>query len=477
MPLELGQGLLPQLSTTISAKLITSLKILQLSSEELAQAVRQEMTDNPILEIEERETCGTCGSSLQDGFCPECYAATMPAGASADAEPAGEPYDGSSYADMPAGRHDQDGDREFDALSLLPSSVSLADYLTQALQAVLPEEAFPIAEYAIGSLDDYGYLSVSSAEIAQACGASPDAVEEVLAALRRQEPAGIGSRSVPECLLSQLDHLTELGITDPHARAILTDCFEDLGEHKFQHIAARLHVGLAEVLVSRDFIRTNLTPFPALSAWPDEQRISPDRSSYVRPDVAIVPADHGYTVEILEAERYRLQVNHYYQALMRDGEDLPAGDRAYLVRCTSRAKFFIDCIQQRWATLRQITECMVQCQRDFLDRGVRYLKPLTRLEVACQVNLHESTVSRATASKFILLPDKRVVGFDDLFDGSLAVKDAMRELFEHEDGRRPMSDQQVCRELRERGMFIARRTVAKYRDAMRVLPSNLRTAM
>src|SRR5207237_269874 len=122
-------------------------------------------------------------------------------------------------------------------------------------------------------------------------------------------------------------------------------------------------------------------------------------------------------------------------------------------RCASRARFFIDCIQQRWNTLRQITECLVDCQRDFLDRGIRCLKPLTRSEVAMRVNLHESTVSRATANKFILLPSRRVISFDDLFDGSLAIKDAIREIIATEEVERPLSDEEIAGELREQGMF------------------------
>ena len=123
---------------------------------------------------------------------------------------------------------------------------------------------------------------------------------------------------------------------------------------------------------------------------------------------------------------------------------------------------------QRWNTLRQITECLVDCQRDFLDRGIRCLKPLTRSEVAMRVNLHESTVSRATANKFILLPSRRVISFDDLFDGSLAIKDAIREIIENEDHIHPLSDQEIAQMLQERGVFLARRTVAKYREDMRI---------
>ncbi len=472
MDLEQNQSLLPQININISAKLITSLKILQLSAEELSQTISQEMADNPALEIEEQQLCPICGAPLEDGRCQECYP-----GASTTTPDAAADYDATSYIEIRERQRSLDGDEEYDPISLVASEVSLSDYLISALRNVLPPEDLPIADYLVGSLDEFGYLTVGDEEVAEACQVSVDRVAEVVAALQRQDPVGVGARSAQECLLIQLRQLEEEGKSDQVVRQILTSCFEELGEHKFDQIASKLHLKMEHVIDAWEFIKNNLTPFPAWSFWRDGQRVTVSRAGYVRPDVAIRPVENGYVVEVLEAERYQLRINEFYPQLIRESDDLSAEDREFVKKCAGRAKFFIDCIQQRWATLRQITECLVDCQREFLDRGIRYLKPLTRSEVAFRVNLHESTVSRATANKFILLPNRRVISFDDLFDGSLAIKDAIREIIEHEDPLHPLSDQEIAQRLQENGVFLARRTVAKYRDAMHVLPSNLRTRM
>ncbi|HEX6511858.1 MAG TPA: RNA polymerase factor sigma-54 [Chloroflexota bacterium] len=470
--MELEQTVLPQVNVNISGKLITSLKILQLSADELSQTIRQEMSDNPALEIEESQLCPICGGLLEGGMCPECTTGGVPTTPTADAD-----YDATSYIEVRERQRNPDGDDEYDPISLVASEVSLSDYLTSALYNALPSEDFGIADYLVGSLDEFGYLAVSDEEVAEACHVGEARVREVISVLQRQDPVGVGARSAQECLLIQLRQLEEDGKGDAVVRSILEDCFAELGEHKFDQIASRLHLKLDQVIAAWEYIKNNLTPFPAWSFWRDGQRVTSGRAGYVRPDVAIRRFEDGYVVDILEAERYQLRMNEFYPQLIREGAELSAEDREFVKRCASRARFFIDCIQQRWTTLRQITECLVDCQRDFLDSGIRYLKPLTRSEVAFRVNLHESTVSRATANKFILLPNRRVISFDDLFDGSLAIKDAIREIIEQEDHVHPLSDQEIAQRLQENGVFLARRTVAKYRDAMHVLPSNLRTRM
>jgi len=472
--MDLEQSLLPQININISAKLITSLKILQLSAEELSQTIRQEMTENPALEIDEAALCPICGAPLEDGRCAECY----PSQAENEMPAADADYDPTTYVETRDRQGNTlDGEEDYDPISLVASDVSLSDYLTSALYNVLPREDFPIADYLVGSLDEFGYLTVSDEEVAEACAVDLERVAQVVAALQRQDPIGAGARSAQECLLIQLGQLEEDGKGDQTVKRILTTCFEELGEHKFDLIGSRLHLKLEQVITAWEFIKNNLTPFPAWSFWRDGHRVTVSRAGYVRPDVSIRPTEDGYAVEVLEAERYRLRINEFYPQLIRDGTDLSSDDRDFVRKCASRAKFFIDCIQQRWNTLRQITECLTECQREFLDQGIRYLKPLTRSEVAFRVDLHESTVSRATANKYILLPSRRVISFDDLFDGSLAIKDAIREIIEHEDHVHPLSDQEIAQRLQESGVFLARRTVAKYRDAMHVLPSNLRTRM
>lgn len=470
MELEQSQSLQPQTTVAITANLITSLKILQLSSEELQQTIQQEAVDNPFLEVEERETCSVCGASLVEGHCPECVTESGTATTTEDSTPwEDEPYDAWRIETRP----NPNSEDEYDPIALAASDMSLQDYLLDALLSTIPSQDAEIADYVVGSLDDSGYLTVEDEEIAEACGVSTQRARAVVEALQQLDPPGVGARDARECLIIQLRHLIEDGRGDQLALRILTECFEELGQHKFEAIASKLRARPDQVVISWTFIRDNLTPFPAWSMWQNGQRIASSGGGFVRPDVAIKPAEDGYGVEVLEEARYQFRINDFYRELASD-QELPAEEREFIRKHANQAKFFIGFIKERWDTIRQITECIAEVQRDFLDNGIRHLKPLTRSEVAVRVGLHESTVSRATANKFILLPSKRVISFDDVFDGSLAVKDAIREIIGGEDPDRPLSDEEIAADLHEHGMYVARRTVAKYREAIHILPSTLR---
>jgi RNA polymerase sigma-54 factor len=416
--------------------------------------------------MDERETCAVCGSTLQDGRCPECTAAPVSNASDANNQWDDEPYDAWRIDTRP-----NNSDEDYDPVSLAASEVSMAEYLSDALHSSIPAEDAPIADYLIGSLDESGYLTVSDQEVADALGVDIEDVREVVQVLQQQDPPGVGARTPRECLIIQLRHLAEDGKGDALALRILNECFEELGQHRFELIASRLRVKTDHVLTSWAFIKDNLTPFPAWSTW---QHGRGTGSGYVRPDVAIKPAEDGYSVEVLEEARYQFRINDFYKQLLSERE-LGQEERDFVRKHANQAKFFIGFIKERWDTIRQITECIADVQRDFLDHGIRQLKPLTRSEVAYRVGLHESTVSRATANKYILLPSKRVISFDDVFDGSLATKDAIREIIGSEDPARPLSDEEISGELRDQGMFVARRTVAKYREAIHILPSTLRS--
>jgi len=470
--MELEQSLQPQaqMNIAITANLITSLKILQLSSEQLEQTIEQELVDNPALEMEERETCPVCGGGMPDGYCPECASTPRSPELTEESQWEDDTYDSWRIDVRPSAA----GDDDYDPVSLAASETSMADYLSDVLHSSIPAEDGAIADYLIGSLDESGYLTVSDQEVADACGVSLDRVRDVVSVLQQQDPPGVGARSPRECLIVQLRHLMEDGKGDALALRILNECFEELGQHKFAQIASRLRVKVDHVLTSWAFIKDNLTPFPAWSTWQNGQRSAGSNSGFVRPDVAIKPSEEGYVVDVLEESRYQFRINDFYKQLLGEA-DLPAEERDFVRKHANQAKFFIGFIKERWDTIRQISECIVDVQRDFLDHGIRQLKPLTRSEVAFHVGLHESTVSRATANKYMLLPSKRVISFDDVFDGSLATKDAICEIIANENPERPLSDEEIAAELREQAMFVARRTVAKYREAIHILPSTLRS--
>jgi RNA polymerase sigma-54 factor len=197
---------------------------------------------------------------------------------------------------------------------------------------------------------------------------------------------------------------------------------------------------------------------------------------YIIPDVVISDGPDDFEVEVVESRRFVLRVNPMYTRLSADlhrsNGSMSAQEKKHVQQYVGRAKLFIANINQRRQTLYNITRCLVDQQRDFLMHGVRHLRPLSRAAVAQQLGVHESTVSRATASKYVMLPNGEVIPYSHFFTPSLSVKDIMKEVIEKEG--KPLTDSEIVERLKERGIHIARRTVAKYRMQLAILPSSLR---
>jgi RNA polymerase sigma-54 factor len=481
MYLDQSLGPAPQQSLNISAKLIESIRILQCSAEELEQSIAQELAEDPAFEVEELEQCLRCGTPLTNSTCPNCDPDPSPAEA-ATGETLGDLAEWDEYREAQAlDLSIPSDDEDYDPLNFVRAGDTLQEHLLVQLGALIPWEDQPIAEYLIGNLDSHGFVTVDVREAAEALEVPVERVERVLAALQSLEPAGIGARDLRECLLIQLRAFRERGMPYPLAERLVKEYLDELGEHHFLEIGRQLSVTSTQVKRAWRFIKANLNPFPA-HAFDDELLPGASASSsaaqavLVKPDVVVRRTANGFEAEVIEERRFHFAVHPAYQALSSNGraKQMSEDERQHVRHYASRARFFIECVRQRWETLRHISEALIELQCGFLDKGVRYLRPLTRGELAERVGLHESTVSRATANKYVLLPTGRTIPFDDFFDSSLATKDTLRELIESEDPHRPLSDEDLSALLSERGLPIARRTVAKYREAMRILPSRFR---
>jgi len=189
-------------------------------------------------------------------------------------------------------------------------------------------------------------------------------------------------------------------------------------------------------------------------------------ATYARPDVIIRKGEMEFEVELVEERRYGFRVSTDAIGSLSSSEITREEVKRYISLHTDRTRFFIDCVRRRWRTLKRVAELVVEYQREFLERGVRYLRPLTRAEVATRLNLDEGTVSRATANKYALLPNGRLMPFSDFFDSSLGVKDVLRELILSEEPGRRFSDEELAKLMQVRGFAMARRTVTKYREEM-----------
>lgn len=463
----------------VSPTLIAVNQILALSSQELQTAIKLEAEENPAFEITEHPTCTICGEVLKHGVCINCARKSVVTdGRSA----VNDDFNLGSLADsdyLSSGGYSvfSDSDDEFDPVSLVASEATMPERLMNDLRAVLPGSEQPIADYLVGNLDDRGFLMSDTATLARELGVDIGRVDAVLQMLQRLGPPGIGARNHQECLLLQLDYLkTEKGEDPPHVQEILSEYFVELGEHKYSYIAQKMGISLEEVETAREFIRSHLTPFPVMNVDDVTLWGSPSRAQYVAPDVIIREVEGQLEVEVVESRRFFMRLNPLYNQMANDlrsrSSQFSEEEKRHVQQYVSRAKMFMSNINQRRETMQKIARTLVEYQEDFLRQGVRHLRPLTRAQVATVTGLHESTVSRATAGKFVMLPNRQVVPFADFFTASLSVKDVIKEIVEREG--KPMTDREIVSRLRDQGIRVARRTVAKYRSQLGILPSKLR---
>jgi RNA polymerase sigma-54 factor len=369
-------------------------------------------------------------------------------------------------------------DDEFDPLTLVASEASMTEQLLADLAVSLPGEEFHVAEYLVGNLDEQGFLSCTTSAAARALDVPLEVVERVLKVLQRVGPLGVGARNLRECLLIQLEEIGERGYPElvPNVELIIRDYLTELGEHKYTIIAQALGVSYENVVEVRDFIKRNMQPRPLQEPPHGKSWRAPSITRFAIPDVIIHLRDGKLEPEVVETYRFSLRINPLYQQLAGEAahsrEGLSDGEREHIRRYVNRSKLFISNINQRRETMRRITSCLIDLQEDFIKYGVRFLRPLTRAQVAQYLGIHESTVSRATAAKYVMLPNKQVISFSDFFSASLSAKDVIKEIITKE--ARPMTDKEIVSRLREQGIRVARRTVTKYRNQLGILPSTFR---
>jgi RNA polymerase sigma-54 factor len=477
MDLNQNANLAPQQTRIASPQLVAANHILALSSAELQALINKEAAENPAIEVDENPICQQCGRPLQGQVCPNCVTPQQ--------SPNSTSPDRDSYTeDVALWQYPTSGssdDEDFDPTTRVAAQETLAEHLMLSLQAQLPEEDGPIVEYLVGNLDDDGRLRCTIEEVVDLFDVDPDRVERAIRHLQAMEPIGVGARDLRECLLIQLNYIEQAGLYQPFAREIISRFLPQLSEHKYGQIAAALGTTTDTVHQVSEFIKKNLNPFPARGYLGSNLSSGGETASHVLPDVIITRkvlpgGQHTYEVEVVESKRFYLRLSQSYAQLYADvgarHSALSDNDRRHIQQYVSRAKLFIANINQRRQTLSRITKCLVELQRDYLDNGIRHLRPLTRARVASQLGMHESTVSRATAAKYVMLPSGEVIPFSNFFVANLSIKDVIKDLISRETT--PLTDQELADTLGELEINVARRTVAKYREQLGILPSSLR---
>jgi RNA polymerase sigma-54 factor len=330
-----------------------------------------------------------------------------------------------------------------------------------------------IGEFLIGNIDQHGYLKGEISELAMLIGADADEIDEVLEVIQKFDPIGVGARNLQECLLLQIQERTDV---HPLAAQIIELFLPEVADNKFKKIASELRVDPAEVQAAVDYVRT-LDPKPG--------RLIGDVRDvrYVVPDVTVEKVEGEYVVLVNEHSIPRLTVNTYYRSLLGK-ESSESSTGSFIKSRLDSALWLIRSIEQRRITLYRVMESIVDKQRHFFNEGIKHLKPMTLRQIADEIGVHESTVSRATANKFAQTPRglfplkfffaSGVEDFHGTAVSSESVKCHIRELIDAENVHRPLSDQKLMELLEKRGIVVSRRTVAKYREEMAIPSSNKR---
>jgi RNA polymerase sigma-54 factor len=370
-------------------------------------------------------------------------------------------------------RSQEDEERRQFFLDSLANQETLQQHLLEQLNtADIDAKKRKAAELLIGNIDDIGFLSAPLDEIANLSGTPIDDLQEALELVQTFHPVGVGARDLKDCLLIQL---RRIGKAQSFEYQIVDQYLDDLGRKRYPDIARRIGVTVDQVQKAANFIAT-LDPKPG-------QIFSPQPNSYVLPDVLVEKVTDDYVVSLTGDQIPHLRINKTYRDLMtqsRNGGEV----RDYIREKIRSGKFLIKSIHQRQQTILNIAIEIVKRQRDFLDNGTAFLKPMTMVQIADAVGVHETTVSRAISGKYIATP-QGVVEMKFFFtpgyqtnDGvslsNTSVKETIADLVRSEDNRMPLSDKEIVEILSERGIPIARRTVAKYRAELNILPSNLR---
>jgi RNA polymerase sigma-54 factor len=470
MALELRQQLKLSQQLIMTPQLQQAIRLLQLSRVELLETVQQELLENPFLE-ESYEEVPAVAEEQRSPAEEDADAYTREAAKNADWE---------DYLGEFASTSRQSSQREQESLeegatfeARYAAKPSLEGHLHWQLRlSRLTEKQMAIGEAIIGNLSSSGYLQADNGEIADLAQASPEEVEEVLKLIQRFDPVGVAARTPRECLLVQLAVLRY--DRDPVLVSLISDHLEDLEAKRYKSILRKFKLTSEDLKEYIDIIQT-LDPMPGASFGEGE-------ITYISPDVFIYPMDDEFIIALNDEGLPQLQLSSLYEDSLQIAKD---SDKEYLQEKMRSASWLIKSLYQRQRTLYKVMESIVKHQKDFFRIGVSQLKPLILKDIADDISMHESTVSRITSNKYAATPHgifelkfffNSALSLDDGSEvGSESVKALMKKYIAEEDPKEPLSDERIGEMLKDDlKVNIARRTVAKYRTVLNIPPSSKR---
>ncbi len=477
MGYELKQELKLTQSLVMTPQLQLAIKLLQLSRLELEELVREEVQTNPVLEdTAENET-------------PEAQRVEP------ETQPEKPEVDWQAYleesSEYRSGGIDFNAKEEEDDFmgNISSSGGSLGEHLLWQLKMnCLTEEEVRVGEFIIGNIDEDGYLRLvdgtelgyeeleeaTLSEISKHTEAPLEFAARVLSTIQSFDPAGVGSRNLRECLLVQARNLP---VRDTVVEEIITYHLDKLARKNYKAVAKAVGVTLEEVYEAVKLISGSLNPTPGSGFGTEETRA-------IVPDIYIHKVGGDYVISLNEDGMPKLKISPYYRELLKGNGAAADQAKGYIQDKLRSAVWLIKSVHQRQRTIYRVVECIVKFQRDFLDKGLKYLKPMVLKDVAEEIGVHESTVSRVTSNKYVQTPRglfelkyffSSGMSKDDGSDVAVEyIKEKIRGIIKSEDAKNPLSDKQIVELLKESGISVARRTATKYREAMGVLSSSRR---
>jgi RNA polymerase sigma-54 factor len=465
MRLSYGLNLEQTQKLIMTPELRQAIAILQLSALELSSYVDQQILENPLLDVVEEPTEQGIESSDDDRSKQEKEEASTEANWDMDWEEYFQHQE-----ERVSREYDPDASSQSKRMEpFITAAPTLQEHLLEQLHVQKLPAPLHLLEYIVGNLDDNGYLPVSVDVIAQEQKVSIVEAEKALGLIQGLDPLGVGARSLEECLKLQLPLLPDC----PPEMPTFLKYLEDLAAGRLQRIATRMKITPSRVQELADIVRK-------LDPKPGRRFSGSGEIRYIVPDVVIEEIEGQFIILVNDVTVPRLGINQAYrQALSQDSE---SETRKFVEHKLNAAAWLIRSIEQRRMTLYKVANAIVEKQEDFLRRGIRFLKPLTLKDIAEKVGVHESTVSRATANKYVQTP-RGIFEFKFFFASGLGneqgtttegIKQALKDLIASENPRSPYSDQKLSELLKEKEMEISRRTVAKYRDELGIPSTAIR---
>ncbi|KIX12104.1 RNA polymerase factor sigma-54 [Dethiosulfatarculus sandiegensis] len=483
MGLEIKQTLKLSQQLVMTPQLQQAIKLLQLSRLELAETINQELMENPMLDLNEESQVDQQNSKASESTDNTEQAAEVETPSLDEVkveEKVKDDFDWENYLgeyssapNRGSGEGGMAESRETPSFeNVLSRAVSLRDSLLWQLRmSALNDGQMELGAEIIGNLDADGYLKSSLEAIAELKGVSVEEMEAVLKVVQQFDPLGVASRDIQECLITQA---VELFPAEDLVHEILESHLDMVEKGKFKPLAKKLKVSLDEVARAIGLIR-KLEPKPG-------RAIDDDPPHYITPDIYVYKMDGEYVIVLNEDGLPKLKVNNFYKDSL--GKEASSEAKEYVQTKLRSALWLIRSIHQRQRTIYKVTESIVKHQKVFLDSGITNLKPLVLRDVAEDVGMHESTISRVTTNKYVHTP-QGVYELKFFFNSGInrvhgqavaseAVKERIAQIVGDEDQGKPLSDQTIAELLKKENIDIARRTVAKYREMLGILPSSRR---